>query len=237
MRTNVSRIGVIGDVHAEDVRLAILLEFLAAKETDQLYCVGDIADGIYHGHGSVDRCCQLLVKYKVATVLGNHDQWCLNNVNRGVDNSTLAESLTKDSRSFLESLPMSYALHTPRGDAMLCHGLGEYNMASVFPTDSPDNIHNNLELWAIYRHTSLSFIINGHSHRPGVHLFNHLAVINAGSLHDSGIASAVIIDFESATAEFYCVNERSIVENCETRKWLTTESIFVKQICKETDNA
>ena len=229
MRTKVSRIGVVGDVHTEDVRLHILLEFLAAQNTDKLYCVGDIADGKCHGDGSVDRCCQLLMEYNVPTVLGNHDQWCLNNVNRGVENATFVDTLTKESRSFLEALPMNYTLETPRGDAMLCHGLGEYNMASVYPTDSPDNIHNNLELWAIYRHTSLSFVINGHSHRPDVHLFNHLAVINAGSLHDSGIASAVIIDFQLATAEFYRVNELSLVEHCVTKKCLTSESIFENQ--------
>jgi len=66
-------IGVIGDVHACDDRLAGLLAFFESRDLDRIICVGDIVTG----PGSPDRCVELLADADVLTVRGNHDRWLL----------------------------------------------------------------------------------------------------------------------------------------------------------------
>jgi predicted phosphodiesterase len=69
------KIGMIGDIHAESTRLRTLLEFMQNLELEAILCAGDIVDG----KGSVNDCCDLLQKYQVNTVKGNHDEWFLSN--------------------------------------------------------------------------------------------------------------------------------------------------------------
>ncbi|WP_086934253.1 metallophosphoesterase family protein [Agarilytica rhodophyticola] len=198
-----SKVGVIGDIHVEDIRLEIILNYLASEELDGIYATGDIVDG----NGSVDRCCELLKIYSVISVLGNHDQWCLEEVNRHVDNASKKSHLELSTHSFLSSLPKTQIVDTVRGKAMLCHGLGESNMASVKDWDSVDSIFNNLELWALHRNSELKFVFNGHSHRPNVHTFSHLTVINAGALNNKEIACSAIVDFQNNKVRYYGVDE------------------------------
>ena len=56
-KSEISNIGIIGDVHCEDEFLERVLKELA-QHCDLLLCVGDVADG----RGSFDRCCSLLRK-------------------------------------------------------------------------------------------------------------------------------------------------------------------------------
>lgn len=208
-----SRIGAIGDVHAEDQCLDEILGYLASCDLDQVYCVGDIVDGI----GSVDRCCELLNSHKVSTVLGNHDQWCMENINRGIANATAFTTLRDVSRAFLQSLPRTVTVKTVGGSAMICHGLGEYNMASVRPSDSTEEITDNLELWALYRNETLRFVINGHSHQPDLHHFDHLTIVNVGTLSRPNAACFAMIDFEESFVDFYRLSESGQIENCMSK--------------------
>ena len=52
MPAEVRRIGLIGDIHAEDQLLERALELLAGRALDAILATGDIADGA----GSVNRC-------------------------------------------------------------------------------------------------------------------------------------------------------------------------------------
>jgi putative phosphoesterase len=212
------RIGVIGDVHCEAGRLERVLNFLASEDNEGIFCVGDVVDGM----GSADICCQLLEDQNIVTIMGNHDQWCLENSNRGVQDATLLSHLDLSSQRFLRSLPKAVSIDTVRGKAMICHGLGENNMASVRPTDSAEEMFNNLELWAIYRNHRVRFVVNGHTHRAELRTFKHLNVINAGSLNGAETACCAITDFENATVEFFDLLESGGVRcrlsarlNCE----------------------
>ena len=68
-----TRIGVVGDVHACDAALERMLDHLRGLEVDLLCCVGDIVNG----PGDPDRCVELLEREHVLTVCGNHDRWLL----------------------------------------------------------------------------------------------------------------------------------------------------------------
>lgn len=214
MTDHLSKIAVIGDIHAEHERLEALIHFFQSQQPDKIFSVGDIVDG----PGSVDRCCELLIENNIATTLGNHEVWCLENSSRGVEHATLFDELGDVAREFLQSLPRTLSFETPAGKAMVCHGLGENNMAAVRRTDSMDDIFNNLDLWAMYKTPNLKFILNGHSHRPNVHVFNHLTVINSGALCEEAEASAVLVDFKTGTANFYVTDN-----NAEVKLHMTKE--------------
>ena len=69
----VERIGVIGDIHAEDAHLKEALTVLEDRGLELVLATGDIADGA----GSLDLCCELLAARDVSAVSGNHDRWLL----------------------------------------------------------------------------------------------------------------------------------------------------------------
>jgi Icc-related predicted phosphoesterase len=64
MSVTIRRLGVIGDLHGEDRRLARALDWFASQALDALVCTGDLADGT----GCLDTCCRLLQQAGVITV-------------------------------------------------------------------------------------------------------------------------------------------------------------------------
>ena len=79
-----TKIGVIGDIHAESTRLRKALEFLQTMDLDEILCVGDVVDGT----GDVNECCELLREHHVIIVKGNHDEWFLKNTMRDLPDAT-----------------------------------------------------------------------------------------------------------------------------------------------------
>ena len=58
------RIGIIGDVHAQDDKLRQALRQLEKLGVDQIVCTGDLPDGT----GDLEESCRLLQKEHVLTV-------------------------------------------------------------------------------------------------------------------------------------------------------------------------
>ena len=67
----IKKLGVLGDVHAEDETLLAALEFFAAVGVDRVVCVGDVIDGA----GDAERCISALRSREITTVRGNHERW------------------------------------------------------------------------------------------------------------------------------------------------------------------
>jgi predicted phosphodiesterase len=186
MKGSLGKIGVIGDVHAEDEFLASALLFLESLGLDLVVCLGDVADG----KGSANRCCALLQARGTATVRGNHDRWLLEGTNRGVEDATRPYQVSHLSLQFLGSLPLTLEYPTLGGPLLVCHGLGEHDLASVRQGDTAEEIYNNLELC-------------GHTHRREVRRFHHLVVVTAGTLHRSQTPGCAVVDVGSEAVEFY----------------------------------
>ena len=204
---SLQRIGVIGDVHAEDKRLAAALEFLQAAHLDALLCVGDIVTG----RGDVNRCCQLLQEAGVATVRGNHDRWFLAGTMSDLPEATSEDELNADSRAFLASLPPTRVYETVRGCLLLCHGLGDDDMAGVRPGDYGYALEANHKLHALWGSREFRFVVNGHTHYRMARTFYHLTIINAGTLRRGHDSCFLAIDFQDAVAQFYNVDDGVIV--------------------------
>ncbi|MDX2033052.1 MAG: metallophosphoesterase family protein [Blastocatellia bacterium] len=193
------RIGLIGDIHCEDQLLEIALRFLGESQVELICAVGDIVDG----PGNANRAIELLRRNHVLTVLGNHERWLFAGEMRGLPDANSRFDLDAASWEFLPDLPARRTLETVRGRALLCHGLGDDDMAGVWPDETPLQIHANLQLWRLVQSRNFEFILNGHTHYRMVRTFDNLTVINAGTLYRKHNPCFCIIDFEAGAVQFY----------------------------------
>jgi predicted phosphodiesterase len=196
---SLQRIGVIGDIHAEDHYLQATLEFLTGANLDRIMAVGDIADG----PGSVDRCCQLLRQYCVAAVVGNHERWLLAGEARDLPEATAIDEVSRETRAYLSALPKTREFQTVAGRLLLCHGLGEYDMGGVWPGDYGYALESNLALLRLLLEAKYQYVVNGHTHHRMVRNFDRLTIINAGTLFHKHAPCFVVADFAAGAVHYF----------------------------------
>lgn len=194
------KIGIIGDIHAEDMILEIVLGFLSGKKADRILCVGDIVDGT----GDANRCFDLLREANAIIVAGNHERWLIeDDAIRSWPDATDLNSMTPENLELIRSLPATKRLKTPIGPTLLCHGLGENDMAMLQPFDEGYAIEFNTDLQTLLAENRYKYVIAGHSHQPMFRRFGPMAFINPGALIYEPFPSFVIIDFDLRELRFY----------------------------------
>ena len=204
------RAGVIGDIHCEDQVLELVLQHFSRMRTDSVLAVGDIVDGV----GDVNRVCALLAEHGVLAVAGNHDRWLLEGSMRELPNATAASTLRSEARFWLEQLPKTRSLQTPRGSMLLCHGFGDNDMATVWPEDEGYALQANFALRELIESRQHRFVVCGHSHKPMVRSIQSLIIINAGTLDRRDRQVCSIIDFALGNAEFFDAS-RGVITSAE----------------------
>jgi len=183
-------IAVIGDIHAEHELLERALLTLSRLGVHRVLCVGDIVDG----PGSVDRCCELLRNYEVLTVRGNHDRWMLDDTLRDLQHATRRGKLSHESIDYIESLPVFCSVNGLLPGAVLCHGLGPNDMASVKPDDFGYALEVKSELNDLLADPAVTLCFNGHTHQRMVRNFRGLTIVNAGTLRRSQEPGIVVVE-------------------------------------------
>ena len=175
----IEKIGIIGDVHSEHRRLRQALDWLERQAVDAVICTGDIADG----RGCIEECWRALAHAQVHTVAGNHDRWMLTDQQRHVRNAHLRTRVSEQGLAFLKSLPKVIRLNTACGELRLCHGVGDDDMAKVWPGTETTAIRRSevLDAW-LAESESPGFVINGHMHFRTLIDFERCFLINAGTL-------------------------------------------------------
>lgn len=214
-RRSVDRIGVLGDIHAEDIHLERALVFLDGQALDATLAVGDVVDG----PGNADRCCDLLQDASVTTVRGNHDRWWLAGEMRNLPDAT--GELSERSRAFLASLPPTVELDTPMGGLVLCHGVGEDDMAALTPDTRGYSLQAIPTLRELFLREDVAFTVGGHTHQRMVRRFQGLVAINAGTLlrtHDPGF---MVADFQAATVRYFDITAEGRIEPGESMEIVT----------------
>lgn len=172
----IERVGVIGDVHTEHILLNSALNELRRRSLDAIFCVGDIVDGL----GDADATISLLRLHKVLAVQGNHDRWFLNG--ESMKKPTTTTSLLPHNRDWLQALPATRRFATSKGGLLLCHGVGENDMAELHPETEGFDLSWITELGKLRRDLNTNLMIGGHTHKRMVRAFEGLTVINAGTL-------------------------------------------------------
>lgn len=205
MTVRLTRFGVLGDVHTEDEALAIALETLGGLELDAVLAVGDLLDG----HGDPDRTCALLRDARVVAVTGNHDRWFLTGSQLGWDTDTT--ELHDAHRDWLASLPSTRRFDTPLGGLLLCHGVGEDDMAVLRPDTDRYSLAWLEPLHALCAAPELSLMVGGHTHERMVRAFDGLTVINAGTLHRDFHQGFLTVDLEARVVQAHDVVDGRVV--------------------------
>ena len=190
------RFAVIGDVHAEDDKLAAALAHAQQLGIERVLAVGDIVDG----RGDPNRCCRLLRDHAVPTVRGNHDRWFLEGRMRTLPYATPCDALEPDARAWIASLPTTRTFETPRGPLLLCHGLGEDDMARVDADADASALASDDALRAL-RETSAAIVVHGHTHARSLHEIPGLVLIDAGTLHRDDRPGLIVVDVDACTIE------------------------------------
>jgi predicted phosphodiesterase len=210
----VRRLGLIGDVHAEDERLGIAIAALSAAKVDRILCCGDLVDG----HGNVDRTCSTLALHNVTTVRGNHDRWIRDDDMRTLPNAHRMTALTPLSIDLLKSLPRTVLIDVPGGRLLLCHGIGENDMRRLGPEDSGYAISSNDDLLKVLFDASIAVMVGGHTHKPMVRRFERgggkpaLIVVNPGTLAREDGSGFAMLDLTARRVDFHRITDSLSVE-------------------------
>jgi predicted phosphodiesterase len=175
-----NKIGIVGDVHAEDKRLGLTLSWLEKQAVDTIVCTGDVADG----RGDIDATCALLAGNNVRTVAGNHDRWLLTDKARHVENAHFRSAVSDCSLNYLHNLPQTLSLMTPMGELLLCHGMIDNDLAKVWPGTATTEAKRSLPLDELLAQPSSTprFVVNGHMHFRTLIDFKNCQLINGGTL-------------------------------------------------------
>lgn len=221
------RLGLIGDVHGEHDRLADALDWFAGQDVDAVVCTGDVADG----SGCINLCCRLLEQAGVITVAGNHDRWLLQDRVRHVPDAHRLADLDDAGRELLENLPQVVSLRTVAGELILCHGVLDNDLAKVWPGTERSPIERSAEMDGLLAAGSHRFLVNGHMHYRVLIDFQHLLMVNAGTLRGrfSGVS---LVDFEGGWVSAHepagngrtrRVAEHGLRDRAERRVWRDTQ--------------
>lgn len=198
MSTPPKLIGLIDDVHGEDVLLWEAIERLSACGAELLLCVGDVVDG----QGDVERCIELLGRYGVLTVRGNHERWMLAGDMRSLRNATRMEQLSASGLAFIRTLPATRTIDTAGGPLLLCHGLGENDMAELKPWDEGYALESNTDLTRVLL-TNAAFVVGGHTHRAMNRRFGATTLVNPGTLHREHDPQCALLDATTGELVFF----------------------------------
>lgn len=202
----INRLGVIGDAHAEDERLARALAVLADESLDAVVCTGDIVDGT----GCPDGVVRQLRQAQVLTVQGNHDRWLLGNKARHVPDAHEADSLDEVTLHYLTSLPTTRELQTAKGPLLLCHGVGDDDLRKVWPGSERMPPERSRRLDRMIHQGQYRFVINGHMHfRVLVH-FQQMTLMNAGTLRGEHNPGFSVIDFVDESITPFTLVEQGV---------------------------
>lgn len=197
MGAEIRRFAAIGDIHCEDRALAAVLGFVRPRGIDRVLAVGDIVDG----PGDADRCCALLAEHGVITVRGNHERWFLSGEMR--DTPGWTTEVAPSTRSFLESLPTTVELETVVGPMMLCHGIGEDDMAELTPDARGYALQAAIS--DLRHRDDLSLIVGGHTHQPMVRALGPFTFLNPGTLHRDAEPGFMLAHLEERRVEHFDV--------------------------------
>lgn len=187
------------------------MQFLQTQGLDLICAVGDIIDG----PGDPNRTVALLAQHQVVAVRGNHERWLVRNEMRGLPDAQSRFDFDALAWAYLNGLPLTRRLATVAGRMLLCHGLGDDDMAGVWPFDDTLTLHSNTALWRLVNASEFAFVVNGHTHQRMVWTFGELTIINAGTLYRKHHPCFCLIDFAESFVQYFNVDAQGRTTEAE----------------------
>ncbi len=197
-----SRFALIGDVHAEDVRLEAAIALAKREGVEAMLCVGDVCDG----HGDLERTIALLVEHRVLVVRGNHDRWFLTDHLRTLRPMQLQAEHPGAREAARLWLPF-IEVHTVRGPMLLCHAIGDDDMAVLKAHTELSDVHAFSAWERIRRAGRFSLLAAGHTHDAMVRTLDRITVLNPGTLKRDDHPCVAIVDLLAGTMTLHDLAE------------------------------
>jgi predicted phosphodiesterase len=167
--------------------------------------VGDIVDG----PEDAARCIELLRDHQVATVRGNHDRWLL------AGNPLEPFHGPPWTLEWLAALPATRRFDTVAGPLLLGHGIGERDMAKLCPGDTGYQLEYQDELWGLVAGREIEIYVGGHTHERMARRFDHLFVLNPGTLAREDEPGFLELDLEAGLGRWYRVSLEGVTAEGE----------------------
>ncbi len=202
------RLGLLGDIHAQNDRVAVALAHLRQVGISDVLSVGDIVDG----PGDLGETVRLLQDARVRAVAGNHERWFRTGRMRDLPAAHVSDDQPDYVCRFLAGLPAVRTFDTVMGRALLCHGIGDDDMGMLVP-DFPDAMIEELPpLRTLMREgfegAPVRVMMGGHTHLRMVRRAGTMWVVNPGtllSLREPG--GFAIVDFERQQVRFFVFDD------------------------------
>jgi len=220
---SLARLGLVGDIHAEDRRLEAALAIFREHDVEQVLFVGDVVDG----EGDVDRCCALLASAGAVGVRGNHDRWLLEDRMRTLPHAHSRAMLAPESIALLSSLPILREVETLAGTLLLCHGVGHNDMVRLSPRDDGYALETNDELRRLLDERRHSLVVGGHTHERMVERYRandlrlegdaSLVFVNAGALARAEVPCCAVLDLRAGRVSFFDLADAEAPGELESR--------------------
>jgi predicted phosphodiesterase len=155
--SSVKRVVILGDPHGDLVALELLLERELRADTAFV----SVGDNVGYADGRTSSYfCQLLVEHKIHSVVGNHEDGCLEDGRLQLSPPGLPRDLTPEALEFCRGLPHRLRIES--------EALGDLTVGVVHTL--PDWAYvkaDNAERLAQIEGTALTFC--GHTHRPALY--------------------------------------------------------------------
>ena len=194
-----TRIGLISDMHATPAPVAEALSLFEQRGIEQVFCLGDIA-----GYGSqLAPTLDLLRQYECQSILGNHEQWYLE------------DHADDEAADYFQTLPTSRQV--------TIEGVSVYMVHASPPDSMMDGIHlldeqgkiisvQRLAWEGEFENFKYDVLIVGHTHEVFCERLGNTLVINPGSTLFNH--SCAILTLPDCTVEWLPLSNKQVQTTC-----------------------
>lgn len=202
------KIAVISDIHSNNYALEKVLDDIECVDVDTIVCTGDIVGYM----PSPNKVIDLLRRYKIMCIKGNHDQYTMSlkslskkefeaidvkDIQRSASAIYTNYVLSDENRYYLNHLPQSLEMSIGNYSVLFVHGS---------PRAIDEYMYNDTDcLLEISELVENNVIISGHTHIPYWKKVNNKHIINAGSVgkpkHGNSNATYVILSIEKSNLD------------------------------------
>ena len=214
------RLAVIADIHSNLPALEAVLADINAVGVDEIIVAGDAINGGPFPSEVLD----CLLDRNLTVLMGNHEEYvldCHNPNSNGIYQKIrwgsvrwTAEQLSDEQINYVHTFPMS----TEWNDVLINHG-SPGNLFGGIQPNAPDTLIE--ERFGAVQH---QWVITAHTHMPWVRQWQHLTLINPGSvgmpLDDNPAASYVIL---TRTQQSLLVQHRRVTYDTKLVEQATIE--------------
>lgn len=176
------RIALISDIHANKIALEAVLDDIRSIGTDQIYCLGDVANLGLHPLETI----HMIQELQCPCIMGNHDAFLIKPdlIHRYTQSPILLESLdwcrsrlTETEMSFIRGfMPSIQVLMDGNMSIALYHGSPRSHMEDILATTPPNKLDQMLD------GRQADIFAGGHTHIQMIRQHRGRLIVNAGSV-------------------------------------------------------